>query len=62
MDMTPLRLDQAMMTAAPVVLSDSPRKRVMRLRGTSPLVVDALADTELRFTLVPQPVRVLRLA
>lgn len=61
MDMKPLLLDETMMVTAPIATADTPRWRVMRLRGTTPLVAEALAATELRFSLVEQPIRKLRI-
>lgn len=62
MNLNPLRLDETMLVTAPAAKEDTPRRRVMRLRGTTPLVADALAATKLRFALLPQPVRRLRIA
>lgn len=61
METRPLRLEENMMISPPSFPDDTPRRRVMRLRGTSLVVADALAETELRFTLVPQPSRKLLL-
>lgn len=62
MSMPPLQLDRSMLVTAPVIAPPQPRWRLLRLRGTTPLVAEALAQTELRFTLVPQPIRKIRFA
>ncbi|MEM6619392.1 MAG: hypothetical protein AAF631_08835 [Pseudomonadota bacterium] len=53
MDMTPLRLDGAAMTATQPC-EETAGRRVLRLTGAQSLVQDALDATDLRFTLMPQ--------